>query len=221
MSAIGYVSTAGLIGLNSVLVKPTRSIGPFTAQITVKEQHEDTLEITDHPVEQGAVISDHAFKMPAKLTLEVGWSNSPSKAGLVEGLVGAATSTVAGAQSILSGNSQQQVRDLYAKLLKLQSDAIPFEIFTGKRRYSDMLIQSISTTTEKNTENILMLTLSCRQVIIVRTSVVLVPADMAKQANPQSTAAPTQVGTRALQSGSTFSNAGAGRGFINPPLAVP
>lgn len=222
MSAtFGYIQAAAQLGLSAVLIRPKRSIGAFVAQVTIEEQHEDSLEITDHPVEMGAVISDHAFKLPARVTIRAAWSNSPSRAGVVDGLVGAVTGTIAQVGAILSGNSASQVRDIYEKLRALQSSAVPFDVYTGKRKYTDMLIQSLQTTTDKNTENILMVTVTCRQVIMVRTSVAVVGTDMEKQANPSATAPPTNAGTKSLLPGATFSNAGAGRGFVNPPLVNP
>lgn len=51
-----------------------RAFGGFHAEVTVREQHTDDMTITTHPVERGAPISDHAFRMPALLTIEAGWS---------------------------------------------------------------------------------------------------------------------------------------------------
>ncbi|MFX9718550.1 phage baseplate protein, partial [Acinetobacter baumannii] len=51
-----------------------RTIGGYVAEVTVREQHSDDLTITTHPVERGAPVTDHAFKMPAQLTIEAGWS---------------------------------------------------------------------------------------------------------------------------------------------------
>jgi hypothetical protein len=51
-----------------------RVFGGFIAEVTVREQHVDDLTITTHPVERGAPITDHAFRMPALLTIEAGWS---------------------------------------------------------------------------------------------------------------------------------------------------
>jgi hypothetical protein len=40
--------------------------------VVVSEKHSDTLEITEHPVETGAAISDHAYKRPSEVVMEVG-----------------------------------------------------------------------------------------------------------------------------------------------------
>lgn len=49
---------------------PQRSIGGFTAMCVVEEVGEDTLEITQHPVQQGVAITDHAYMKPAELKIE-------------------------------------------------------------------------------------------------------------------------------------------------------
>ena len=41
-------------------IVPRRSIGPFNATLTIEEVASDDLEITQHPVQQGAAITDHA-----------------------------------------------------------------------------------------------------------------------------------------------------------------
>ena len=48
---------------------PNRSIGPFQAQVTIEEVCNDSLEITNHPVEQGASITDHAYVNPSSLNI--------------------------------------------------------------------------------------------------------------------------------------------------------
>ena len=49
--ALGIATTAVQLGIDAALVKPKRALGPFIAQVTIEEHHEDTLEITDHPTE--------------------------------------------------------------------------------------------------------------------------------------------------------------------------
>lgn len=75
----------GSFGGSSSGKKTNRKIGSIIANITIRERHQDDLEITDHPVEQGAQISDHAFKRPAEVTIEVAWSNSISKPSTLVG----------------------------------------------------------------------------------------------------------------------------------------
>ncbi|WP_407059275.1 phage baseplate protein (plasmid) [Ralstonia syzygii subsp. celebesensis] len=162
---------------------PKRSIGSFHAYITLQEQHHDELVITDHPVEQGAAISDHAYKKPAELTLTIGWSDS----------------SLSALTSLQFGNYSSFA---YEQLLSLQAQRILVDISTGKRKYSNMLIQAISTTTDERNENSMIATVHCREVIIVQTkATTLAPA--ANQAMPQKTASITNTGTKQPQATNT------------------
>ena len=67
--------TAGATVAN-VLLRDGRKLGTIIPNVVVEEVHTDTLTITDHPVEQGAPITDHAFKNPAELSMRIGWSSS-------------------------------------------------------------------------------------------------------------------------------------------------
>lgn len=211
--ALGYVVAGAQIGLDSILIRPRRGIGPLVAQVTLDEVHHDDLEITEHPVEQGASIADHAYKRPAEVIIRCAWSNSPSSASLVGGIVGGAQATVTGVQSLVTGNTADSVRDVYAKLLKLQSDRIPFDVFTGKRVYSSMLVKALQVTTDKEHEQSLLVTATLRQVILVQTQTLAVAAPSLAQAAPSATQPPIDAGVKNLVPTSRFNAAGGGRGF--------
>jgi hypothetical protein len=217
MSAQAGFVLAGLsLGLESILIKPKRSIGPLQAQVTLEETHTDALEITEQPVEQGANITDHAYKRPAEVTIKCGWSNSPSRSNLLDGLVGAVTSTITGVQALVSGNSESQVNQIYQNLLQLQSDRIPFDVYTGKRVYVNMLVKSLVVTTDKESEQALMVTAVLQQIIIAYTQIRAIntaPKEQQKDAQATQTGIPN--GTKQLSPAPNF-NAGAAVQAINP-----
>lgn len=171
-----------------ISIHPQRALGPIVAQAVLEEKHSDELQITDHPVEQGAQISDHAFKRPAEVTLRYGWSPSTLSSAL--GSINVLS------PNLLGGN----LKDIYQKLLDLQISRVPFTILTGKRQYSNMLIKSISETTDEKTENVLVVSITCREVLIVQTQVTVLPAQ-AKQAAPKKTAQTAQKGVKQLVPG--------------------
>jgi hypothetical protein len=127
-----------------IFVPRNRSIGGIVAEVTIDEQARDELTITEHPIEQGAPIADHAFKRPATITIRAGWS-------------------VGGSMDLSAETG------IYGLLLSWQAALMPMDVVTGKRSYKDMLIESISLTTDQASEFALMATLSCRQVILVST----------------------------------------------------
>ncbi|WP_425327623.1 phage baseplate protein [Pseudomonas nitroreducens] len=175
---------AGLISID-----PKRSIGPITAMVTLEELSTDNLQITEHPVELGANINDHAFKQPAEVVIRCGWSNS-SLGSLISGLR-QAVSTIFGDSAFGS----DYVSGVYNQLLALQESRIPFDVSTGKRTYQNMLMRSLALTTDPRTEYALMCTVVCRQVIIVQTQATTLPPRDA-QANPQGTGEVANMGTK-------------------------
>jgi len=205
MSLINNIAALAQLGVDSIIVKPKRLIGPFVADVTIREKHHDGLQLTNHPVEFGSTISDHAFMLPSELILTVGWSNSPRATGL-DGLTAAITGTATAVQSLLTGNAPQQVKDVYTKMLQLQAQRIPIDVFTGKRIYRNMMIIGLDTETTGQTENSLLLNIELREVIMVSTSVVSVPAPASAQANPASTLAVSNLGAKSLQPGAAWRN---------------
>jgi hypothetical protein len=144
-----------------------RSIGGFPAQVVIEEVERDELTITEHPVEQGAPIADHAFKRPSEVTIRAGWS-----------------ATEAGDLSADGGG-------IYSILLQMQAALQPFNVFTGKRSYKDMLIASLVVETDEKSEFALMATITCRQIILVSTSTTSVSglsSDSSNHADPSATA---------------------------------
>lgn len=194
------------LGLDVLLVKPRRGIGDLPiAQATLEEIHHDELEITDQPIEQGASITDHAFKRPAECIIRCGYSNSPGSSTLLGSIAGAVTGTLGGISSLLTGNSESQVKEIYQKFLQLQADRQPFDVYTGKRVYKDMLIKGLSTTTNKETENSLVLTVHLRQIIIVAAAISQsVSADAEDQSDPEDTDPTDDEGTQQLQEADSY-----------------
>jgi len=190
--AAGVGLAAGTLALNALVVRPKRRLGAFVAHAVIREQHSDQLQITDHPVAQGAKISDHAIKLPATVTLEMIWSNTPA-VGLGSGVLSADAYS-----SAFVGTGPGQAADIYAKLLDLQTQRVPFDIVTGKRKYANMLLQSLGVVTDKESENILRVTATCREVLIVSLQTTTVPSDPARHADPSSTAPTTNAGDKSL-----------------------
>ena len=52
-----------------LLISTQRSFAGIIPHVVLEEAGDDELRITDHPVEIGAAITDHAFKMPVVLHL--------------------------------------------------------------------------------------------------------------------------------------------------------
>lgn len=149
-----------------VLFSPRRSIAGFYASVTLEEVGSDELEITQHPVQQGASITDHAYVKPSVLNLKVLWNDDDAP-----------------------------LAETYRNLLKLQSSREPFDVVTGKREYSNMLMKTLGVTTDVNTENILSISMSLQEIFITALEVVTVPPRK-DQKDPGKTGATNNAGTK-------------------------
>ena len=166
---------------------PKRAIGSFTATVTIEESAIDELEVTQHPVQQGAEITDHAFKKPTEVTVTI----------------------------LQAENEDEPLAEIYARVLELQEKREPLDVVTGKRAYKNMLIRSLRQTTDAHTEHALSLTFTLQEIIITALEVVTVPA-RSKQKDPGKTDATKNAGKKqavntkqATKSGSTGSKTGA------------
>lgn len=162
--------------LSTLFQQHSRRIGTgedmIIPSVVISEKHADSLEITEHPVEVGASVADHAYKRPSEVVMQVGFAGGGSLLDLLD----------TGAIGLSVGLSPKEV---YQKLLDLQSKRVPFDVVTGKRIYSNMLIRALEVTTDQTSENVLSSVLTLREVIITGTSTVQVAAkaDMKLGAN--------------------------------------
>ncbi|PHM33332.1 phage baseplate protein [Xenorhabdus innexi] len=144
--------------LSVLFSQGTRKIGMIVPSVVISEKHQDSTEITEHPVQRGAAISDHAYDRPSEVTMELGFAGGGSLIDFLD--LGTGFSF---------GKSPKAV---YQQLLALKASKEPFNVTTGKRQYKNMLIRAIEVTTDKASENVLMVTLTLREVIIVDTATV-------------------------------------------------
>lgn len=128
----------------ALIVFNRRAISKIIPNVVLEENHQDNLGVTNHPVEQGAVVTDHSFKAPARVEMYCGWSNS-------------------------TGAYEGYVQEVYEALLELQATREPFDLYTGKRAYKQMLLQGLAVHTDVTSENALMVRASLQEIIIAQT----------------------------------------------------
>lgn len=180
--ATGFVSN---FIANNLLIERPRMIADIIPNVTIEEHHHDRVVITTHPVEQGAPISDHAFKEPVHVTMRLGWSNSSLQDNInPAGLLGFGT--------------EDYVNGVYQFLLELQGSFEPFNVMTGKRLYTNMLMETLEVTTDAKSEFALQAVCHFQEVIIVSTAATKLP-DKEVQAAPQKTAEPETQGVKQPQ----------------------
>lgn len=125
----------------ALISTPFRNIGGIFPDVTVEEQHDDEMQITQHPVEVGTPVTDHAFMQPVTVAIHAFWSNS-------------------------SAQSEGYVQKVYDELQALQKSAQTFNVVTGKRSYINMLIRSLGVRTSAEMEFALEVNALCQQITI-------------------------------------------------------
>ncbi|NSX05094.1 phage baseplate protein [Cupriavidus gilardii] len=164
-----------------------KMIGDIRVPVTIEEAYQDDLQITEHPVEKGAEITDHAFKRQPEVVIKCGWSNSDlmALAGTLEAI-------------FLGGSlpTADYISTVYSQLLALQELREPFDVVTSLRKYDSMLFKSLSVLKDQKTGAALSVTATLKQLRIVNTqATTLPPRD--NQADPAATAETQNTGVKA------------------------
>lgn len=178
--ALNSLGVAGLVAgeaLQSIFLRAPRAIEFIIPDCVIEERHSDRLQITQHPVEVGSNISDHAFMLPVEVSLRYGFTNS-----ILASIAAGAFDTT---------------KAVYEQLQRLQKSRVPFQIVTGKRVYQNMLLTELEVSTDVRTENALMVEAHCQQVIIVSTSAATITPASA-QSMPQQTGDAINTGQQQL-----------------------
>lgn len=168
--------------LSAIFRLQSRKIGILVPDVVVSEKHVDALEITEHPVEIGASVNDHAYKRASEVTMECGFSGGGSILDLVD----------------ISGiglGVGQSPKEIYQQMLDIQASRVPFDVITGKRTYSNMLIRAIEVTTDRTSENVLTCVLTLREVLMAQTQSISV-ASKAEMQEGVSTSPVQDTGTK-------------------------
>jgi hypothetical protein len=133
-----------------------RSIGSFTIPCIIRENVSDSLTLTDHPVEFGAPITDHAYSNPIELDMEFVYSDQFGLGTLSE---------------------------YYTQFSTMAREKQLITIVTGKAVYKNMVIVLVQQATDERTENILSMFIRAREVIIAYTQEVAISAENQKFAS--------------------------------------
>lgn len=180
----------------------------------VSEGHGSSVQITEHPIEDGSKISDHAIIQPLQLSLQVIKTNHPIslKASLRNAGIGLAAnlltpgvktfgggdnaygSAIAAGATALAISALDQKDDdqpmpdvlAYQVFQAVQFNRQPCKIVCELRAYSNMLLESISTTRDASSRNALIASLSFREIKIVKSEKEEIPQDYLKDGKKKS-----------------------------------
>lgn len=121
--------------------------------------HESGLTITEHPVQSGANISDHAYMEAKTLIFEIGMSD------VMQDTIGKDISK-------FNGDSSSRSVNAYKILKQLQEERLPIEVITRLGTYKNMLIETISTQEDNKTTYGLRATVTLKEIFVVQVTTV-------------------------------------------------
>jgi hypothetical protein len=186
---------------------PTQSGDPITESlggyVAIMEEHRAEVEITKHPVEQGATISDHAFNLPLELIMEIGWTPSSAANSGLPNLLGLLP--IPSLAGFTGAGNNNLIKTLFAKLYTIKAQRTLVSVYTGKRVYRNMLIHTLSERTTTDTENALIVTVGFSEILIANVVTLQVPTNTNAQAAPQDTTPTQPQGGQSLQPAPAFS----------------
>lgn len=119
----------------------------------LRENHSSTIRITDHPVQGRGYISDHAYKMPDRITIDI--------------MVSDAMDAVVANQFT---DCETKSISAYKALKRLQEARTLLSVRTKYGMYDNMLIESLTSPVDYKTKNTLKCTAVLRQVLIAEVS---------------------------------------------------
>lgn len=125
------------------------NVGGYFFDAVLKADHSSTTKITEHPIQNGASISDHAYMLQDRLVLEIGMSDCMD-------------SFVNGQFS----NSNSKSVSAYQVLKNIQSTFQVLTIVTRLTSYKNMLIESINAPDDVKTKDGLKATVNFKQIFL-------------------------------------------------------
>ena len=133
--------------------------------------HQQDSQITNQPVQTGANISDHAYAMPARVTLEIGMSDAMSSYASSSKAPNAAA-----AAGVWTGPSKSKSVNAFNEIVSWATNRVLLTLGTRLNSYKNMLVESISSEESNKTIASLRCRVVFKQVFIANVQSVTVSA---------------------------------------------
>lgn len=164
---------------------------------TIRESSELTTDVTEFPVETGAIGHDHAVQRPLRITMRVGISDNPARAlkaqatnslagaaglGISQGVgsaVGQLTGDAAAAAGLgasvanaafASGQASTRSQSALEAIREIQKRHRIIDVVGAKTQYKNCIISSTRQETNKENEQGLELVVELTQLLLIDTS---------------------------------------------------
>lgn len=161
----------------------------------LRTEHNLQRQITQHPIQTGANISDHSFQLPSRLIMEIGMSD--------------VMGTYASLSTSYVWSSLDKSVNAYQILVALMETGQTFDVFTRLNVYHNMIISNITTQEDYKTRYGLIAVITFQEIIMVDVAQLKVSAiEAVSNVNPIAEARVEEVTTTESQ------------GRVQPPSQV-
>lgn len=132
----------------------------------ISEVHTGNASTTDHPVEQGANLTDHIQRTPEELQLT----------GIISDTPIVFLASVRAEPSIPGGDPRSRAQDAYGFIKNIKDSGLLCQVTTTLRDYANMAIVSFSVPRDKDRGRSVELSIGLREVLIATTEQVEAPS---------------------------------------------
>lgn len=171
--------------VNILFQKTKAAIGALVLDVSLTESHAAEVEVTEHPVETGANISDHARPKPETLVIEGLVSNTPLPApGDPTQNVSLKDSRgqVIGQATTSSKQDLSRAGEAYRDLLDLKNSSELLTVVTALRTYTNMKITNLTVPRDARTGQALRFSCTLKEVRLASSRTVTVTLPSQKKA---------------------------------------
>ncbi len=168
----------------SLISKRKLKVGVINFDASLREGHGRTAEVTEHPVEAGANISDHIRKLPDTLDIEAVISDHP--------LFFLASLNADSPISTDVGPVSSRVDAAREELERIMDDGETVDVATTLKTYENMALQSVTFERTMATGNSLAAVMSFKEIVIAQTETIESTPEPETSGNNQ----PSNLGTQ-------------------------
>jgi len=143
-------------------------------EASISETHRRSVEATDHPVEQGADMTDHLRFKPRELDIVGVISNTPIKL----------LASVRATASVPGGDPRSRAEDAFAELERLMSTGSLCTLATTLVQYENMALVALTTPRDAARGNIAELQMTWREIRFAETLRIEAPVPVTAARSP-------------------------------------
>jgi hypothetical protein len=145
------------------LEEDTTRVLSFDAAIS--ETHIGNAATTDHPVEDGADMTDHIQRTPEELQI----------VGIVSDTPVLFLASLRAQPAVTGGDSKDRAKDAYTFIKEIKDGGKLVQVSTSLRDYTNMAVVGLSVIRDKETSRVVEMALSLREILIATTEQVAAP----------------------------------------------